>query len=302
MKKYSTLILSFVALVTACTCMFIIGSTSLAWFTTSIQSPAFGMTTGKLGDNTLEIAKIVHEDDSLVVDETQRQYYPCENLTIEENARPVASGENYTITLGDMSFGVIDNVALLKADNVVYFRLTIPKANGNIVKTKLYYGADDSGRFFEMYRNIYDTDGETVLGQEKIGEDYMLDETTSLLDAFSGVEGEAGDCFLKYSILLSNEVIEADKLAEQTFYGADGNAVTEDEGVFYKFSDHSDTSEPIMLTNENYDEVEDNYYLYIRVAPNLSVFAYAIEYISTVMPCYVYFNVKAYFEVDGGVS
>ena len=129
----------------------------------------------------------------------------------------------------------------------------------------------------------------------------MLDETTSLLDAFSGVEGEAGDCFLKYSVLLSNEEIDADKLADQTFYGADGNAVTEDEGVFYKFSDHSDSSEPIILTNEDYDAVTDHYYLYIRVAPNLSVFAYAVEYISTVMPCHVYFNVKAYFEVEGGV-
>ena len=301
MKKYSTFILSFVALVTACVCMFIIGSTSLAWFTTTIQSPSFGMTTGKLGDNTLEIAKIVHEDESLLVNETMRKYYLCENFAIEEDSRPAVSGDGYTITLGDMSFGVIDNVALLKADNVVYFRLTIPKAKGNIVKTKLYYGADDSGRFFEMYRNIYDTDGETVLGQEKIGEDLMLDETTSLLDAFSGVEGEAGDCFLKYSVLLSNEEIDADKLADQTFYGADGNAVTEDEGVFYKFSDYSDSSEPIILTNEDYDAVTDNYYLYIRVAPNLSVFAYAIEYISTVMPCHVYFNVKAYFEVDGGI-
>ena len=301
MKKYGTLLLSFVALVTACVCMFIIGSTSLAWFTTTIQSPSFGMTTGKLGDNTLEIAKIVHEDESLLVNETMRKYYLCENFKIEEDSRPAVSGDGYTITLGDMSFGVIDNVALLKADNVVYFRLTIPKANGNIVKTKLYYGADGSGRFFEMYRNIYDTDGETVLGQEKIGEDYMLDETTSLLDAFSGVEGEAGDCFLKYSVLLSNEEIDADKLADQTFYGADGNAVTEDEGVFYKFSDYSDSSEPIILTNEDYDAVTDHYYLYIRVAPNLSVFAYAIEYISTVMPCHVYFNVKAYFEVDGGI-
>lgn len=301
MKKYGTFILSFVALVTACICMFIIGSTSLAWFTTTIQSPSFGMTTGKLGDNTLEIAKIVHEDESLLVNETMRKYYLCENFAIEEDSRPAVSGDAYTITLGDMSFGVIDNVALLKADNVVYFRLTIPKANGNIVKTKLYYGADGSGRFFEMYRNIYDTDGETVLGQEKIGEDLMLDETTSLLDAFSGVEGEAGDCFLKYSVLLSNEEIDADKLADQTFYGADGKTVTEDEGVFYKFSDHSDSSEPIILTNEDYDAVTDNYYLYIRVAPNLSVFAYAIEYISTVMPCHVYFNVKAYFEVDGGI-
>jgi hypothetical protein len=281
--------------------MFIIGSTSLAWFTTTIQSPSFGMATGKLGDNTLEIAKIVHEDESLLVDETMRKYYLCENFKIEEDSRPAVSGDAYKITLGDMSFGVIDNVALLKADNVVYFRLTIPKNNGNIVKTKLYYGADESGRFFEMYRNIYDTDGEKVLGQEKIGEDLMLDETTSLLDAFSGVEGEAGDCFLKYSVLLSNEEIDADKLVDQTFYGADGKTVTEDEGVFYKFSDHSDSSQPIILTNEDYDAVTDNYYLYIRVAPNLSVFAYAIEYISTVMPCHVYFNVKAYFEVEGGV-
>lgn len=46
-------------------------------------------------------------------------------MQIEVDSLPVQNGESYTVALEQMTFGIIDNIALLKPDNVVYLRLTV---------------------------------------------------------------------------------------------------------------------------------------------------------------------------------
>lgn len=296
-------IISLIMLAVASVLLFTAGFYSLAWFSDVFSSGNVGFGAGKLGDNTLEIARIIHPSNTTnMPEESARRYYPCENMQIEADSLPVQNGESYTVALEQMTFGIIDNIALLKPDNVVYLRLTVPKENGNTVSLKLYYNFDADGNFVDIYRNEYDTDGETVLGQVKITEADTLEDGTGVLEAFQGVEAAeaADDCFLKYAVLLSNESYEATELSSLEFYGEGGEVASDESDTYYRFNKFDDASEGIILVNEDIASAEDNYYVYVRVEPNLSVFGHSIEYISTIMPCNVYFKVKASFDIYEG--
>ena len=290
---------SIVILVAVSLILFVTGFYSFAWFADIKNSGKFGFGAGTMGDNVLEIAKVVHQDDSAEsITENNRQYYPCSDLQIEAGSLPEASGEFYSIALNKMSFGLIDSIAFLKPDNVVYFRLTVPKKNGNTVKLKFEYNSDEEGVFVEMYRNVYDTNGSIVQQKVTDSDKYEYDETMSMVDAFQSAEsdGDKKDCFIKYSVCISNESYEASKLYSLEFYGVNSQVANEDSDTHYRFN----SSDIVTLKNDKIDEAEEFYYIYIRVEPNLDVFGRSIEYISSIMPCYTYFKVKAHFEIYEG--
>ena len=297
-------IISLTLLVAISLLLFLTGFYSWAWFSSILKSGDLGFSSGKLDDNVLEIAKIIHPEDSTQeLDESMRKYSECTNMQIEHSSLPTKNGDSYSVTLDQMTLGYIDNVALLKPDNVAYFRLSVPKKNGNTVKLKLYYNIDENGNFVDMYKSIYDTDGETVLGQEKISTtDVLDDKTTKIIDAFQNAEfdGDVKDCFLKYSVCLSNTGYEATELSSLDFYGVDGALANEDFDTHYRLNKFDASSDSITLVNEDIDAAGEFYYVYIRVEPNLNVFGRSIEYISAIMPCYVYFKVNAYFEIYNG--
>lgn len=298
-----TKIASFAMLTVISVLLFSIGFYSFAWFMERFQSGNVGFEAGKLDDSVLEIAKIIHEEGvSGELDESKRQYYPCDDMKIEYGSLPTETEDGYTVTLDKMSFGFIDNVALLKPDNVVYFRFTVPKVEGDRVDFKFYYNPDEDGNFVDIYKSIYAADGETVLGQEKVLETDVLEDGSGIIEAFQNAEidGEDIDCFLKFAACVSNQSYDATELSGLEYYGVGGAVANEDSDTYYRFNDFSSTSEPITLVNEDIDSAGEFYYVYIRVEPNLSVFGRSIEYISTIMPCYVYFKVNAFFEIYKG--
>lgn len=298
-----TKIASFAVLTVISVLLFSIGFYSFAWFVDRFNSGKVGFGAGELEDNVLEIAKIIHEEGATgELDESMREYYLCDNMQIEYDSLPTENGDSYIVTLDQMSFGFIDNVALLKPDNIVYFRFTVPKNEGDSVDLKFYYNTDADGNFVDIYRSIYDTDGETVLGQEKVTDTDVLEGGTGIIDAFQNAEidGENLDCFLKFAVCVSNESYEATELSGLEYYGVDGAVANEESDTYYRFNDFNSTSESVTVVNENIEYAEEFYYVYIRVEPNLSVFGRSIEYISTIMPCYVYFKVNAFFEVHEG--
>ena len=295
-----TKLLSTLSLFTLCALLFVLGFSSYAWFSNLRLSGDIGFTSGEMDDNLLHIAKVVHPSDNTVeISESLRSYKLCENMQIEHDSLPTQNGDAYTVSIEQMSFGIIDNVALLKPDNVVYLRLSVPKTNGNSVKLKLSYNVGEDGYFADMYENVYADDGETVTEQRKITPTDTLTDGTMILDSFHSVEGESGanDCFLRYSLLLSNEDIPATELHNMTFIGSDGTAADDSKGNYYKFNG---TDAPILLKNDDVASAGDYYYVYMKIEPNLGVFGYSIEYISEVMPCYVYFRMQAYFEIYQG--
>lgn len=292
-------ILSTLTLAVVCLLLFSVGFYSLAWFSTMIDSGDLGFTTGELDDGTLEIAKIVYPDDSAEeLDESDRQYYDCNDMHFEHASLPESNANGYTISMSQMSFGRIDNVALLKPENVVYFKLAVPKINGESVKIKFYFDNDDAGNFADIYKN---TTVEGVTVQQNV-----LDTTggEELLDAFQALEdAEKGNSFLRFSAHVSNTEYEATELSELTYYGKGGNVADESSDAYYKFCEFSESSDGAVFVNEDFETADEYYYVYIRVEPNLSVFGQSIETISSVMPCYVYFKIMAYFEMyEGGVD
>ena len=297
-------VLSVIMLAVISILLFALGFYSFAWLTDVFSSGNIGFNAGELDGCELHIAKITTPTDSETeIDESDREYTLCENMQIEYESLPQQNGDSYTISLEQMTLGFIDNVALLKPDNVVYFRLSVPKKNGSCVNMKLYYDVDENGNFINIYKSIYDTDGETVLGQEQVStSDTLPDSETKIIEAFEGVEAAevANDCFLKYSVLLSNENYDASELSELQFYGKNGEIANEQSDTYYRFNEFNDASECVELVNENIGDAEEFYYVYVRVEPNLNVFGYSIEYISSIMPCYVYFHVKAHFEIFAG--
>jgi hypothetical protein len=116
------------------------------------------------------------------------------------------------------------------------------------------------------------------------------------------VEGEemANDCYLSFSLLVSNEEIAATELAEREFLGADGKPAGKGAGSFYRVNDYTAESEGITVKNEELETAGDFYYVYVCIEPNLAVFGYSIEYISSIMPCYLFFKVNADFTVYMG--
>lgn len=287
---------SIVILVAVSLILFAMGFYSFAWFADIKNSGRFGFKAGTMADNVLEIAKVVHKDGDFAesITESNRQYYPCSDLQIEAGSLPEASGEFYSIALNKMSFGLIDSIAFLKPDNVVYFRLTVPKKNGNTVKLKFEYNLEENA-VVEIYRNDYDEEGNLI--QKKVTDEDKYDGKP-IVDAFLEAEsdGATKDCFIKYSVCVSNHKYEASMLSGLEFYGMDGQIANEDSDTHYRFNG----SDIVTLKNDKIDEAEDFYYVYIMVEPNLDVIGRSIEYISSIMPCYTYFKVKAYFEIYEG--
>ena len=257
---YSTVafLLSIVMLFTATT-------VSVAWFVDYLRSGNIGFNTGDLGDNILWIANVYNS----APDESNRTYEKCLKYEIEADSRPDYDGELYHIDINKLSFGMIDNVAMLKPENIVYFRLDIPKASGANVNIAFNHGDEP---FIELYYNEYDEDGETVIGQKHADE--------AIVEQMQSLEETLG-CYIRYSAIVSNTEVAATEL----------NALSFD--TYHNVN----STNSFSLVNEDIENAGEYYYVYIRVEPNLNVFSHSIEYISNIMPCHIYFKIRAEFEI-----
>lgn len=288
-KTVYAFIMAVVILFTA-----VFSSISYAWLVNYKKSGDFDFSATELSPYTLEIAKIdtttITNTDTEDAIEGKRTYTKLTDFIIEtDNPTPgptTTTPTKSTVTLSNMSFGRIDNVAQLKNENYVYLRLTVPKELGDTVKLNLHY---NSASFIKLYKNLYDTDGLTVTGTEEV-----TDQTT--LNSLVAVENaeNANDTFLLYNAVVSNDSWEAAQIKDNVTFD-DAN-----QKQFTKFADYeaNPATTTLELKNDSFSTVADdgNWYVYIRIIPNLAVFAYSIEYISDIMPCYMYFNVGATFE------
>ena len=250
-----------------------ISAPAYAWLSNFFKGGNFGFGAGELPPYTLEVARISYSDNR---DETSRIYYPCRNYNIETDE----SGAHLAVDVENMTFGTIDNVAQLKPENIVYLRLTVPKSTGDTVSLNLHYTQEN---FITLYKKENtQTTGEVTVSP-------FTDESIikSLIEVQS--DKKAGDSFLLYDAVVSNDEWDADEISENVQFAAD-------ENDFMRFG--TDGTALKTLTNEQFDSVVDDYYVYIKVIPNLAVFAYSVEYLSAIMPCYMYFGISAVFDAE----
>lgn len=263
-------ICSILAFLLSLAVIFSATTVSFAWLVDFFRSSDIHFSTGKMGDNALYIANVRHDTST----ESSRAYEKCDDYKIEHDALPEAmeGGDLYQIDINKLSFGMIDNVAMLNPENIVYFRLDIPKENGANVRVAFHHGNEEDAAFIDLYYNEYAADGETVIGQKRAS-DAVIEQMQSLEEALG--------CYIRYSATVSNALVEA----------ADLNTIQFD--TFYNVNSENFFS----LVNEDIENAGEHYYVYIRVEPNLNVFSHSIEYISSIMPCHIYFKIKAEFEI-----
>ncbi len=295
---------------------------SLAWFSMTRANTPANMVPGKLGNMTLQMAVVPHTTGEGATEATEKnrvyKTFTSDNwLGMKE---PPANGEVYTISISDLDFGKIDNLSRLKPENIIYLKLTIPKKNGAYVNFKLYNRTDAEGYFFDIYNALRDTNGNLTGGYEKLVPEDIAEGTLPTLEShrdryimegFRNIQKYTDDestpnvdeslnpvTYLHYSYLFSTENLEPmafSTLVFDTEYDPKQNADVEVTEPFSANSDSPVISE--VCPDEVYDKAEENYYLYIKITPDLNTFAYSIEYLNTIMPCYVLFHIGAEFEV-----
>lgn len=217
-----------------------------------------------------------------------------------------ANGTHLEVKLENSDFGMIDNIAQLKLENYSYFKLKIPKSMGNGINIQFHYTTND---FLILYEPTYDGNGDPT-GYQEVTDETILQNLQKIEDALEN--DQPIGTYLKYDCVVSTIDIENAK-----GYRTDTGSViaksdqTAAQGIEFKNADIKDfsvintNSESfdgngfyLTLNDSDFNAIEDGgyYYAYIRVMPNLEVFARSIDYISDIMPCFVYFKIGAIFE------
>ncbi len=279
---------------------------SLAWFSmTRANTPAV-LIPGKQPSPKLYIGTVTGNDNPNIENpETERIFTECTPPDATNmgwlglaSGKPTSDTEGkFVFELEDLQFGKIDNLSRLKPENIVYLCLEIPETHGNTVNFTLSNTiAKNSNYFFDIY-----TDKEEKLNDAKIIDGFNTIQT--------GDGTTSGTPFLSFEYAFSNTkytttdgVTKMPTLdfTEMQMNGTDGTTAVTDS-IAIKLPDENDTTtyggQYAAYAGDNGAKSTENYYLYIKITPNLDAFAYSIEYLNTIMPCHVLFHVQAEFEI-----
>ncbi len=230
-------------------------------------------------------------------------------------SRVEADAGRYSLKVENMSFGTVDNLVRHKPENIIYFRLTIPKKAGNAVNFKLSYLMGEDGNFVDLYQKIKvtDADGNSTWATDDSG--HILWETVppQMEADFVSVQDDVeltdengnttvvsrGECYLTYAYAFSATDIPTTTLAAEE---EAGSLVFSESIDFNAFDDVAEDAQDCVSVDcpaDIYDATAADgvYYLYIKVTPNLLAFGLSVDHIVTIMPCFLYFGVRADFEI-----
>ncbi len=251
-------------------------ATSVAWFAMGGASDPVNFTAGSLTGMKLYLGSVTGGED-----ESARTFSECTDGIVGITS-PTENGGAYSIALSDMSFGVIDNLAKLKAENIVYLRFDIPKTSETDIRLTLSDIKDENNYFFDIYKNNYDANGNAV-SQVKL--DPSAADDKAILDGVRDFQtAESG--YLSYTYAFSAE----------RYDGAIPETLRFSEDVTF-FSSGTDVS--VSCPEDVLSSVGESgmYHLYVRIVPDFNTFAYSIEYLTPIMPCYMLFHINVEFEM-----
>ena len=160
----------------------------------------------------------------------------------------------YSFETKSLHFGTLDNLVVMNFDNMIYFRFDFhSEVHGN---SAARVEADLSGQML----HLYDLDGQ--------------DRTELLKNDLLGIHNTTS--FLQYQGCVSSKALTPDSdgfdelpLSEKTMLG-----------------------ETLDLYANGQQQIEGAYYIYIKIAPNLSAFAPASELLNPYMPCVISFDTQ----------
>lgn len=173
----------------------------------------------------------------------------------------VKSEENngvYTFEMKSLHLGTVDNLVIMNPDNIVCLRFAFDsKAQGNSTAILTADLSDALGQKFQ----IYDSNGYAVI-DESLKNDLM--------------ELHSQNSFLQYQACVSAQELSPNDDAFQSLV----------------FSEEMLFGTELDLYGDGGEAIEDEYYIYIKIMPNLSAFAPASELLNAYMPCVILFDAQ----------
>lgn len=233
---------------------------SLAWIMLSRLSP----------DGRLEVS-----DGNAVI--LSQSVYNAERGEYEwQECRLSAEDEYSGQYAGGFSFGMIDNVAELDRDNIVYLRLAVPVRSGRRAELNLSYFTDGGSRY-RFYKGDR-IDATTVIYSQPSAEEaeLLFDRLYSIEDG--AIEGEPARPFIIY---------------EAAALGSDDSLPSsfDTEAVYV-----TESSDSLTVSFDGEGE-GGYYYVYLKLSPNLEAYVESVNYLFDYMPCILDFNLQFTYSV-----
>lgn len=274
---------------------------SYAWYSPAEElGTPLSFSAGDTG-GLLALTKLkVSDDDAPTLTLTQNLEF-LSNETFEETE---TVGNKTSLIL---NFGTIDDLGYLKNSNVVYYCLTIPVASGTTTLLNLSYDttsfsiASDEGdpqRLEGYYFNLYEdaeSGGYTLL-------DEALHASARNEESFDPNADKGIRTFLSYSCAVSDkapETIDANYLLG-LFATAQSGVNSLDHPISQP--DFIPTSDTNCISLTAPEGTTQNYYVYIKIYPDLDNYHELAQLLMDHMPFYVAFGTKLYVDVRPTVA
>ncbi len=164
----------------------------------------------------------------------------------------------YIFEIKSLQLGTVDNLVIMNQDNIVCLRFTFDSAvHGNSAATLTADLSDTLGQSFQLY----DSHG------YKVTDDSLNRELLTIQEQMTFLQYQA--CISAQNLSPSDAAFEELPFSEVTMFGT-----------------------PLDLYDGGNQPIEGEYYVYIKIMPNLSSFAPASELLNAYMPCVILFDTE----------
>ena len=230
------------------------------------------------------------------------QQYTFYKITFDKegNSKITPGGEIGTkgFNAQDLQFGNITNLYFLESDNYVFYAVKIPATMGNYVYADITYGAfgeDNSHTFtFGNHFKIYDEEGNDYSARTD-------EDSIENLNGVKSIETTYGNTFVSYSCVLSAQAPDEDMMyndLNDLFEPEDGDPaeihplakMTKAEGATTYSPAPNIGTDPLVFS-ATATPAPTEYYLYIKLQPNMDLYKYFIDYLYADMPFYLAYQV-----------
>lgn len=237
----------------------LLANATYAWLSTYWHSDQnkVDFTAGNVGQPTLHMWMFDTKEEGSTSD-TGEWVEKEVTRTDHQNQIPAAGdAETGTFLAKDIHLGTIDNLVTPKKDNIVYFRLDVTENVGSHCELTVNLSEENYG--FTIYQATEDPTIYSAL-------DKTADRTV-------------------YETLQS---ILSDKHVLEISYCVSATALTPNDALFDTLVFDSVCDIP---------ENMDNYYIYIKITPDLGTIAAISRDLYTYMPCVILFDLEIFYEI-----
>ena len=273
-------IYSAVALLLAATLLLTTATVSFAWFINRMKvEPDLSFTAGEPEGYT--IYKIT-----------------CANDSTSHVTEEVGSIGTESFEVDNLQFGKITNLGMLENSNFIYYAIKIPKTDGGRVFLGVAHcDVDGDDKDFKIYLPVrengeitYDGEGNMITAEltpEFVAAEGLPDNTISGIESIESTEGATFiDCFLALSTTAPDDLADVNAL----------NALFTGEEYSLDVDDNGDPI-PHELTQDVTAVTGDYYYAYVKLVPNVLIYAKFIDYLWHSMPFFLAYEVRMTFRV-----